>query len=111
MIAPSARSVVVAAAVALTGTAAFGQQLVNLDTDRARYLAAQCGHIRDDAEQTGCYAAKSIEFSRAQTAVAKRQIEAAKQTTAEANQGIASERQLQRCVALSGTKTRERGCS
>jgi hypothetical protein len=91
MFAPSARSVVVAAAVALTGTAAFGQQLANVDTDRASYLAAHCDHIRDPNRQVGCYAEKSLEFSRAQTAVAK-------QTTATAEKTITASDALRPCL-------------
>lgn len=77
MIAPSARSVrsvVVAAAVALTGTAAFGQQLANVETERSSYLAAHCDHIRDPNRQVGCYAEKSLEFSRARTEAAQKSI-------------------------------------
>lgn len=102
MFAPSARSVVIAAAAAaLTGTAAFGQQLANLDDARRAYVAERCGHIRDANLQLGCEAQKHIEFDRAQTAVAK-------QVTAEASKSIASEQQLQRCIAFLGQK-RESG--
>ena len=94
MIAPSSniiRKGVLAAAIALTGTAALGQQVAILDDERRAYIAAHCNHIRDGAEQVGCYAQKSIEFNRAKTA-------AVKQTTAVAKEGIANEAVLRTCL-------------
>lgn len=93
MIAPSARRVVIAAAAAaLTGTAAFGQQFASLDDERRAFLTAQCAHITDGARQVGCMAEKSIEFSRTRTetlrkegAEHKKAIESAKAATAEAD--------------------------
>jgi hypothetical protein len=81
MIAVSSNSIrqgVLAAALALTGTAALAQQqqFANLDDERRAYLSAQCDHISDGAEQIGCLAAKSIEFNRAKIHAAKQGIAA-----------------------------------
>ena len=78
----SVRKGVFAAAIALTGTAALAQQqFANLDDERRAYLSAQCDHIKDHAEASGCYAKSAIEFNRAKT-------EAARQATVTAKKGI-----------------------
>ena len=77
MIAPSSNTIrkgVLAAALALTGTAAVAQQFANLDDERRAYLSAQCDHIRDHGEASGCYAKSAIEFNRAKTQAARKQI-------------------------------------
>ena len=111
----SVRKGVLAAALALTGTAALGQQVANLDDERRAYLSAQCDHIRDHAEASGCYAKSSIEFNRAKTA-------AAKQTLDVANKGIADAAVLKTCLtylqqqrasgkAFDRTITRDNACT
>jgi len=62
-----------AAAAIFAPPGSKAQTLANLESDRAAYLERQCGHIRDGAEQVGCMAAKSIEFSRAQTEAARKE--------------------------------------
>jgi hypothetical protein len=76
MVALSARAkttVIAAAAVALTGTAALGQQMANVNTDRATYITSQCGRIVDPVRQAGCSAEASINFDRAREIASKRE--------------------------------------
>ena len=76
MFAPSARSAVVAAAIALTGTAALGQQVANVNKlpDRADYIAAACNHITNPTERTGCVGAASLRYSEESIAASDRGI-------------------------------------
>ena len=106
MIAPSARTVVIAAAAAaITGTAALGQQLAATDiaSDRQAYIESHCGPLaRAELE---CVTKRSIEFTREQTAAVEKRIEAGKQTLAAqdktlAAQGktLASQADVLRCI-------------
>jgi hypothetical protein len=72
------------------------QTLANLESDRGAYLAAHCDHIKDHAKAAGCYAEKSIEYSRAHAELMRK--EAAEHR--EAITGIQKERaELQKATA------------
>jgi hypothetical protein len=92
MLAPSARTAVIAAAAAaFTGTAALGQQtasnamLEKLEAEHAARLAA-CARISDHAKGAGCEVAEYFRHDQAVTAVMKQQSAAAKQEAAAARE-------------------------
>ena len=87
----------VGGAALLTSFSAAGQQLVNVQRDRAAAIAAACNHIPNLNQRTGCIAQASIRFDEGRIA-------AAKQTTAAADQRAVLAEELQRCVAFLGQK-------